>query len=111
MNLQISDNPKADVDQALLGFQEGDPVRAIILAVNLEKERISFGLKPSYFADDDFKMHDAEASSHDEDERAVVEEGENAEASESEDDDAEARLMLWVRLTLLTELGLGGSGE
>ena len=33
-------------------FQEGDHVRALILSIDAEKKRISFGLKPSYFADD-----------------------------------------------------------
>ena len=92
---QISDNPKADVDQAMLGFREGDPVKAIILMVNLEKERISFGLKPSYFGtDDDIEMHDAEPYSQDEDEAPVMEEIGNQEVSESDDDQASATLFL-----------------
>lgn len=94
--LQISDNSDADVDQAMLGFQEGDPVKAIILTVDFERKRISFGLKPSYFADDDLEMNDAEQSSHDEEGAAIVEEDGNKELSDSDDDDVEAHLAFFL---------------
>jgi rRNA biogenesis protein RRP5 len=51
--LQLSDNQDADVSIALRCFREGDSVRAKILSVDIEKRRISFGLKPSYLADDE----------------------------------------------------------
>ena len=41
---------------ALRSFREGDKVKAIILSIDNEKRRISFGLKPSYFADEDFEQ-------------------------------------------------------
>lgn len=41
----------ADVTSALRGFREGDRVKAIIL--NIDKRRISLGLKPSYFTEED----------------------------------------------------------
>ncbi|KAL6310100.1 U3 snoRNP-associated protein Rrp5 [Sparassis latifolia] len=52
---ELSDNEDADVTLALRSFREGDRVKAIILSINIEKHRLSFGLKPSYFADDDFQ--------------------------------------------------------
>lgn len=39
---------------ALRSFREGDRVKVVVLAVDTEKRRISLGLKPSYFAEDDF---------------------------------------------------------
>ena len=53
---------------ALRSFREGDKVKAIVLSVDTEKRRISFGLKPSYFAEEDFQ----EESSEDEDEDMLV---------------------------------------
>lgn len=69
-------------------------MRAVILSINLEKSRISFGLKPSYFTGDDYKMHDAESSSHtsQDDHASVVDAGHSDVVSESEDD-VEACLM------------------
>jgi rRNA biogenesis protein RRP5 len=48
---KLSDNVDADVTLALRGFREGDRVKAIIL--NIDKRRISLGLKPSYFTEED----------------------------------------------------------
>ena len=48
---KLSDNVDADVTSALRGFREGDRVKAIIL--NIDKRRISLGLKPSYFTEED----------------------------------------------------------
>ncbi|KZT35635.1 nucleic acid-binding protein [Sistotremastrum suecicum HHB10207 ss-3] len=53
---EISDVDGVDVQQVLQGFQEGDNVKAIILSIDKEKKRISFGLKPSYFNDEDFQI-------------------------------------------------------
>lgn len=39
---------------ALRSFREGDRVKAVVISVEMERHRISFGLKPSYFAEDDF---------------------------------------------------------
>ncbi|EED77394.1 predicted protein, partial [Postia placenta Mad-698-R] len=55
---ELSDNKDADVTLALRSFRENDQVKAVILSIDREKRRISFGLKPSYFADDDFESSD-----------------------------------------------------
>jgi rRNA biogenesis protein RRP5 len=39
-------------------YAEGDKVKAIVLTVDLEKKRVSLGLKPSYFENDDDEMQD-----------------------------------------------------
>jgi rRNA biogenesis protein RRP5 len=44
------------VTLALRSFREGDRVRAVIRSIDLEKRRISFGLKPSYFDSDDAEV-------------------------------------------------------
>jgi rRNA biogenesis protein RRP5 len=54
---QLSDNRDADVTVALRGFQEGDRVKVVILLIDKEKRQMSLGLKPSYFADEDFAAH------------------------------------------------------
>ena len=50
---------------ALRSFREGDRVKALILAVDTEKRRISLGLKPSYFSEDDFQGQPDEAEVED----------------------------------------------
>lgn len=94
MSMKLSDNKDADVTVALRSFREGDRVKVKILSVDVEKRRISLGLKPSYFEQDDF----AEADSMDEDEPAghpfgVVEgseeESDNDEVSNEEDEGVE----------------------
>lgn len=50
---QLSDNPKADVAEALRGFRVGDRVKAMVVAA--EKGRISLSLKPSHFQEEDFE--------------------------------------------------------
>ncbi|KAL5495001.1 RRP5 [Sanghuangporus weigelae] len=54
---EIADNREADVAVALRNFREGDPVKAIILAIDNEQRRVSLGLKPSYFSSDDLDEH------------------------------------------------------
>ena len=56
--LQLSDNKDADVTLALRSFREGDKVKAVVLSIDTEKRRISFGLKPSYFEEKDFEQDD-----------------------------------------------------
>ncbi|TDL28208.1 nucleic acid-binding protein [Rickenella mellea] len=51
---EIADNKQADVNIALRSFKEGDTVKAVILAIDADRRRISLGLKPSYFGDADF---------------------------------------------------------
>lgn len=48
---QITDRTDVDDSAVLRAFKEGDATKAVILSVNPEKGRISFGLKPSYLGD------------------------------------------------------------
>ncbi|CAE6455083.1 unnamed protein product [Rhizoctonia solani] len=90
---EISDNKKANVAEALKSFREDDSVKAVILSIDTAARKISFGIKPSYFDDEDFAMKDAseEDGSVDEseDEEAAGEDGSEAEGqSESEEEEA-----------------------
>ncbi|KAJ8702367.1 rRNA biogenesis protein rrp5 [Pleurotus ostreatus] len=79
---QLSDNKDADVTVALRGFREGDRVKALVL--DTSKGRISLGIKPSYFADD-------EVINSDNDEPDAVEPNETFDgADEQGDSDAMA---------------------
>jgi rRNA biogenesis protein RRP5 len=77
---QLSDNKKGDVARALTFFKEGDPVRARILSVDLEKRRVNFGLKPSYFLND-------QAADSDQDDEAAQSNGDDDSDAEANDDD------------------------
>jgi rRNA biogenesis protein RRP5 len=46
----MSDEPVQDVARL---YSEGDPVRVVVLDIDLEKKRLSLGLKQSYFDADD----------------------------------------------------------
>ncbi|KAI1393868.1 nucleic acid-binding protein [Hypoxylon trugodes] len=74
------------VEDARKLFNEGDVVKAIILKLDKQKKRVSFGLKPSYF--DDMDVDDS-----DEDDGAGVtlldDEDDEDEDDEDEDDDDE----------------------
>ncbi|KAB5588082.1 RRNA biogenesis protein RRP5 [Ceratobasidium theobromae] len=72
---EISDNKKANVSEALKSFREGDPVKAVILSIDVSNRKISFGIKPSYFSDDDLVMKAA----------PNVEEGSESEGSVGDD--------------------------
>ncbi|CDU23309.1 related to RRP5-processing of pre-ribosomal RNA [Sporisorium scitamineum] len=80
-------------DEALKAFRVGDKVRAIVLRINEEKKRISFGLKPSYFDAADFEdSSDEEADGEEEDEDEEMEDADadaDAAASDEEDDEDE----------------------
>jgi rRNA biogenesis protein RRP5 len=76
---QLSDNKKSDVSRALKLFKEGDSVRARILRVDVERRRVNFGLKPSYFVDDPAAIT---AASDD-----VSESAENDDGSDPAEDD------------------------
>lgn len=84
MSVQLSDNKGADVALALRSFREGDRVKALITSVDLEKKRISFGLKPSYFGDSGNSDSAAE-SADDESEPEVL----GVVGTEDEDEDVE----------------------
>ena len=74
---------------ALRSFREGDKVKAVIMSIDTEKRRISFGLKPSYFAEEDFQEEKSEGEEGPEslgviDEDSGEEHSEGGEASEEE---------------------------
>ncbi|KAH8119935.1 hypothetical protein DFH11DRAFT_1557375 [Phellopilus nigrolimitatus] len=64
---EIADNKDADVTMALRNFREGDMVKAIVLAVDNERRRISLGLKPSYFSKEDLQSSDETEEQADDD--------------------------------------------
>ncbi|ODO00747.1 rRNA biogenesis protein RRP5 [Cryptococcus wingfieldii CBS 7118] len=99
---EITDNKKADVAQALKGFREGDQVKAKITSIDIEKNKISFGIKASYFgedfeggeddeeeeeADNDVEMESGDELQLDQDESEAGEDDED----EEEDSEAEAQ--------------------
>lgn len=81
---------------ALRSFREGDNVKAIVLSIDVERRRISFGLKPSYFQDKDFQAQDASDEDRqtellgvvDEDSEEDVPENSEEENNEEESDEA-----------------------
>ncbi|KAI0778417.1 U3 snoRNP-associated protein Rrp5 [Trametes elegans] len=89
---EISDNKDADVTLALRSFREGDKVKAVILSIDTEKRRISFGLKPSYFEEKDFEQDGEESEPEDEDRAnntfGVVEGADESDAEDEPADDA-----------------------
>ncbi|KAG8718427.1 rRNA biogenesis protein rrp5 [Ceratobasidium sp. 394] len=86
---EISDNKKANVSEALKSFREDDLVKAMILEIDTAKRKISFGIKPSYFADEDAQMNGVEESESEEEEEDVVggveREDEASEAGDSQE--------------------------
>jgi len=98
MPVQLSDNKDADITLALRSFREGDRVKAFITSIDLDKKRISFSLKPSYFGDggdSDSEPEDLDDESESEVLGVVAAEDEDVEMSdgvqdpESSDDDDE----------------------
>ncbi|KAI1862516.1 hypothetical protein JX265_009230 [Neoarthrinium moseri] len=55
-----SEMAEKSVEDARKLFTEGDAVKAIILKLDVQKKRINFGLKPSYFEDEDSDMSDSD---------------------------------------------------
>ncbi|WFD37443.1 rRNA biogenesis protein rrp5 [Malassezia japonica] len=88
---ELSDTPNAD---AVRAFAVGDRVKAVVLKVEADKGRISFGLKPSYFSDADYEVDEDEEDDeddedlvNDEDEDLVEDDVEMKDDDEEEDDD------------------------
>ncbi|EIW64233.1 uncharacterized protein TRAVEDRAFT_138819 [Trametes versicolor FP-101664 SS1] len=83
---ELSDNKDGDVTLALRSFRVGDKVKAVILSVDLEKRRVSFGLKPSYFEEKDFEQ-ESEAEEEVEPAAALGVVVEDAEMSDNDNED------------------------
>ncbi|KAF8167718.1 hypothetical protein B0H34DRAFT_645870 [Crassisporium funariophilum] len=83
---QLSDTADADVALALQGFRAGDRVKAIILGI--DNRRISLGLKPSYFTEEDLQGEDVDSDGDEEHEGSfgVVQNEEQSEEEEQDDD-------------------------
>lgn len=83
---EIVDENGPSAAEALKLLKQGDLVRAVVLKVDCERRRISFGLKPSYFFSDDLVTSDENVDSGPGSaESASASEGEE----ESEDEDME----------------------
>ncbi|KAF9315459.1 rRNA biogenesis protein rrp5, partial [Podila horticola] len=90
---EISENHVPDVSKL---YAVGDPVKAMILDIDMEKKRISFGLKSSYFEEGDAEEDDEEVESEDsdaemegasdEDDDIVMGEGDSDEEDEDEEE-------------------------
>ncbi|GJJ74975.1 rRNA biogenesis protein RRP5 [Entomortierella parvispora] len=76
---EISENHVPDVSKL---YAVGDPVKAKILDIDLEKKRISFGLKSSYFEE-----ADAEEGVEDSEDEGVEAEDEDEEMEDASDED------------------------
>ena len=55
---ELVDANGPSISETLKLFKPGDSVRAIVLKVDCEKRKLSFGLKPSYFFSDDLATSD-----------------------------------------------------
>ncbi|KAI1426670.1 hypothetical protein F5Y12DRAFT_712819 [Xylaria sp. FL1777] len=80
---EMAEKPIQDARKLL---SEGDAVKAIILDVDIQKKRVSFGLKPSYFENEDDDMDEDESDDEDEIAGALLEDSED---EESDDEDME----------------------
>ncbi|CAL1695136.1 unnamed protein product [Somion occarium] len=90
---ELSDNKEADVTMALRSFREGDRVKAIVLSVDTEKRRISLGLKPSYFGEEEPESESDEEESlpGDDEQLGLVEDedvSDDAQSAAESDEDA-----------------------
>ncbi|OTB07141.1 hypothetical protein M426DRAFT_318169 [Hypoxylon sp. CI-4A] len=79
---EMAEKPVQDARKLL---SDGDAVKAIILKLDKQKKRISFGLKPSYFEDD----MDVDDSDEDEDAGAALLDDEDGDEEEDDDEDDE----------------------
>ncbi|KAH7037801.1 uncharacterized protein B0I36DRAFT_237070 [Microdochium trichocladiopsis] len=94
-----SEMAEKPVEDATKLFAEGDAVKAIILKLDKQKKHINFGLKPSYFEDEDSEMSEDD----DEDAGAALlgsDDEDEDEGSEEEDSDDDSDMVEFT--------GLGG---
>jgi rRNA biogenesis protein RRP5 len=112
---EIADRKVEDISKL---YAEGDPVKAKILSIDLEKRRISFGLKASYFKDadesdsEDGGMDLDEADKSDEDSEAGgvdLSRLKEIDISDEEDEDDAASDISMEDAPVLTE-GLSAGG-
>ena len=77
---ELVDSNGPSIAETLKLLKPGDSVRAIILKVDCEKRKLSFGLKPSYFFSDDL-------ATSDENENSDGDSGESSSEEAQEDED------------------------
>jgi len=75
------------VQRAMQNFKQGDRVKAIVLAVHPEKKRIDFGIKPSFFTEEDFKP-----AADDESDVAEERDEQDEDGSDAEEDGGDAAM-------------------
>ncbi|KAI3343975.1 hypothetical protein F4824DRAFT_442099 [Ustulina deusta] len=83
-----SEMAEKSIQDARKLLSEGDAVKAIILDIDIQKKRVSFGLKPSYFEDED------ESDDEDEIAGALLEDSEDAESSDEDMEDAGSSVLI-----------------
>ncbi|KAI1369153.1 hypothetical protein F5Y08DRAFT_183000 [Xylaria arbuscula] len=90
---EMAEKPVQDARKLL---SEGDAVKAMILDVNVQKKRISFGLKPSYFEDDgdDDEMDEDDSDDGDEIAGALLEDSEDEQSDDEDMEDASSSVII-----------------
>ncbi|KAI0879700.1 hypothetical protein GGS24DRAFT_508582 [Hypoxylon argillaceum] len=88
---EMAEKPVQDARKLL---SEGDAVKAIILDVDTQKKRISFGLKPSYFEDEDSNMDENESEDEDEIAGALLEDSEDDQFDDENMEDADSSVQI-----------------
>ncbi|KAI0448135.1 hypothetical protein F4803DRAFT_10545 [Xylaria telfairii] len=83
---ELAEKPIQDARKLL---SEGDAVKAIILDVDAQKKRISFGLKPSYFEDEDSNIGEDDSDDEDKIAGALLDDDDDDEDEEPDDEDME----------------------
>ena len=86
---ELVDENGPSVAETLKLLKLGDSVRAVILKIDCEKRKISFGLKPSYFFSDDLVDSDENVGS-DADSAESASGGEEAQEDEDMENNAES---------------------
>ncbi|KAI0435204.1 hypothetical protein F5Y09DRAFT_294008 [Xylaria sp. FL1042] len=90
---EMAEKPIQDARKLL---SEGDVVKAMVLDVDVQKRRVSFGLKPAYFENEDDDMDEDEDGSDDEDEiaGALPEDSEDEESDDEDMEDASSSVLI-----------------
>jgi rRNA biogenesis protein RRP5 len=83
---ELSDTSVKDITKL---YSVGDKVKAYITKVDLEKKRVSFSLKASYFADDDDSDEENEMDEDVEENKQIMENVENDEEEDEEENEEE----------------------
>ncbi|KAI0603338.1 hypothetical protein F4775DRAFT_533283, partial [Biscogniauxia sp. FL1348] len=82
------------VEDARKLFSEGDTVKAVILSLDQQKKRISFGLKPSYFEDIDSSISGEESDDDEDGAGAALYEDDEDEDEDEEMQDAGSTVLI-----------------